>query len=271
MTKPTDRAIAQAFWEWHTGEYSGSVVTRAREIDAAAPEGEPGPESMRVIHPAEWEPCSPEYLLNGGSCDAPRVWHAETQNHWHPKRKPEGAQVVASLWVQYSDDGKHIRFWTRDQNRALEESFCHARPLTAYYTTPPQSTESSFVCTGDQIRCFDGNGCECELAGRKPVTDSARDREDAALVPIAWRHETPLGTGYKFSDEFLAKWPEFPGAVEDAERYRWLRDEANEAKRSEPMVMVDPLDRAAQRLIHGEELDAAIDAARAAGGGGSHA
>lgn len=47
------------------------------------------------------------------------------------------------------------------------------------YTTPPQPTEAAFVCTGDEIRCFDGNGCECELAGRKPPTDAARDREDA--------------------------------------------------------------------------------------------
>lgn len=55
---------------------------------------------------------------------------------------------------------------------------------------------------------------------------------------------------------------------EDAERYRWLRDKANDARRSAPMVMADPLDKAAQRLIHGEELDAAIDAARGAGGEG---
>jgi len=50
---------------------------------------------------------------------------------------------------------------------------------------------------------------------------------------------------------------------EDAARYRWLRNEANTARRSDPMVVTNPLGPAhAQELISDLELDAAIDAAR---------
>lgn len=44
MAKPSDRAIAMAFWETREGlkdamTFSGEVLRRAREIDAATPEG----------------------------------------------------------------------------------------------------------------------------------------------------------------------------------------------------------------------------------------
>lgn len=47
----------------------------------------------------------------------------------------------------------------------------------------------------------------------------------------------------------------------DAERYRWLRDKANYARKGAPMVCLYPLDE--QRLIDGAELDTEVDAARA--------
>ena len=45
----------------------------------------------------------------------------------------------------------------------------------------------------------------------------------------------------------------------DAERYRWLRNEANTARKCDPMVCIYPLDE--QDLIDGDRLDVAIDAA----------
>ena len=45
----------------------------------------------------------------------------------------------------------------------------------------------------------------------------------------------------------------------DAERYRWLRNEANTARKCDPMVCIYPLDE--QDLIDGDRLDIAIDAA----------
>jgi len=54
----------------------------------------------------------------------------------------------------------------------------------------------------------------------------------------------------------------------DAVRYRWLRNEANTARKCDPMVCIYPLDE--QDLIDGDRLDIAIDAAmeltRPAGG-----
>jgi hypothetical protein len=48
----------------------------------------PQPEAaaLTVIDHGAWEPCSPGWLMRGGKCaDAPRLWHAATGNHWHPK------------------------------------------------------------------------------------------------------------------------------------------------------------------------------------------
>jgi hypothetical protein len=49
----------------------------------------------------------------------------------------------------------------------------------------------------------------------------------------------------------------------DAERYRWLRNEASTARKCDPMVCIYPLDE--QDLIDGDRLDVAIDAAMGAG------
>ncbi len=49
----------------------------------------------------------------------------------------------------------------------------------------------------------------------------------------------------------------------DAQRYRWLRNEANTARKCEPMVCIYPLD--GQDLIDGDRLDIAIDAVMGGG------
>lgn len=49
-------------------------------------------------------------------------------------RQPVGEQRAA-LWIQFAENG-NIRFWTKDQDLALAESFLHARPLTAFYASP---------------------------------------------------------------------------------------------------------------------------------------
>lgn len=58
----------------------------ARVDEAITPtEGEGEAPPMTVVNPDEWEPCSPEYLSRGGSCNSPRVWNEATGNHYHPK------------------------------------------------------------------------------------------------------------------------------------------------------------------------------------------
>ncbi|MEI2429159.1 hypothetical protein RDV84_23295 [Lysobacter yananisis] len=108
-------------------------------------------------------------------------------------------------------------------------------------------TKAAFVCTGDQIRCLDGNGCECELAGRKPVTDSARDREDAERY--RWLRQN---CGYSGS-----------GPHNGAQVIVYYAD-AGDGRHG--IAYTGPSDR-----IGTMALDSAIDAARGAGGGGSHA
>lgn len=46
------------------------------------------------------------------------------------------AEEKSIIWVQFAENGS-MEFWTSDANRAIEESFCHARPLVAYYLKPP--------------------------------------------------------------------------------------------------------------------------------------
>lgn len=45
------------------------------------------------------------------------------------------AKQSSSLWVQFAENG-NMQFFTRDPDRAMRESFCHARPLTSYYEKP---------------------------------------------------------------------------------------------------------------------------------------
>jgi hypothetical protein len=52
-------------------------------------------------------------------------------------------------------------------------------------------------------------------------------------------------------------------AEPDARRYRWLRNEANTARKCDPMVCIYPLDE--QDLIDGDRLDIAIDAVMGGG------
>lgn len=54
--------------------------------------------------------------------------------------QPVGEQRAA-LWIQFAENG-NIRFWTKDQDRALAESFLHARPLTAFYASPQQPVQA---------------------------------------------------------------------------------------------------------------------------------
>lgn len=56
-------------------------------------------------------------------------------------RQPVGEQRAA-LWIQFAENG-NIRFWTKDQDRALAESFLHARPLTAFYASPQQPAQAA--------------------------------------------------------------------------------------------------------------------------------
>lgn len=85
------------------GEYAecgipANAVFGYRAMLAAAPQPPVDIVELTVIDPTAWEPCSPGWLMRGGNCaDAPRLWHAATGNHWHPKiaaaPQPEAVQL----------------------------------------------------------------------------------------------------------------------------------------------------------------------------------
>lgn len=83
----------------------------------------------------------------------------------------------AALWVQFAENG-NIQFFTRDPDRAVEESFCYARPLTAYYEKP--------FPIEDLSRFKDLIGFAAWQAIQLPETDPRRDfiRQSDELIRI---------------------------------------------------------------------------------------
>ena len=45
----------------------------------------PAQPEMTVVDSADWVPCTPEWINQGGDCaKSPRVWNAKECNHYHP-------------------------------------------------------------------------------------------------------------------------------------------------------------------------------------------
>lgn len=67
------------------------------------------------------------------------------------------------------------------------------RDRIEWITNRAYEIDKVFVCTGDQVRCFDGNGCECAILGNNAALqdaerpaqsdDSARLNDLEALIP----------------------------------------------------------------------------------------
>ena len=97
----------------------------------------------------------------------------------------------------------------------------------------------AWSCEGDTVRCADGNGCECEMAGKDcpPVYD--------AMNALLRDHG-----------------PAIRQAMIDAERYAWLKEGENDSEVLEFNTHgnAGPDD---VWLPRGKGLDDAIDAARA--------
>lgn len=101
---------------------------------------------------------------------------------------------------------------------------------------------------------------------RADLADKLHDRE--TTISAAWEalrsagvhSEATIDDGIRLLRRQLAE------AELDAERYRWLRNEASTARKCDPMVCIYPLDE--QDLIDGDRLDIAIDAAMGGGDAG---
>lgn len=87
-----------------------------------------------------------DYWMESGRPDVAQDFDAFSRAEaWALQRFPAAHQPVgeqrAALWIQFAENG-NIRFWTKDQDRALAESFLHARPLTAFYASPQQPAQA---------------------------------------------------------------------------------------------------------------------------------
>lgn len=82
----------------------------------------------------------PDWKAKGGVSEgvysAAQVRDFGTSCYQAALARQEADKTKAAIWIEFSENG-NIRFWTSDQDRAIEESFCHARSLTAYYAAPP--------------------------------------------------------------------------------------------------------------------------------------
>jgi hypothetical protein len=55
-------------------------------------------QEMTAADPADWVPCTPEWINQGGDCaKSPRVWNAKECNHYHPATPP-AAPVQPVAW-----------------------------------------------------------------------------------------------------------------------------------------------------------------------------
>lgn len=123
----------------------------------------PQPKGLTVIDPDAWEPCSPAWLQAGGCCaTAPRLWHAATNNHWHPKAQapapvPEpttgatATRLIGDVAYEFGHfppdqtDRLHAAFVvTLDRWHALRPPVGNPSPAVAPELTPAQKDRYRF-------------------------------------------------------------------------------------------------------------------------------
>ena len=88
---------------------------------------------------------------------------------------------------------------------------------------------------------------------------------DGAPYMLVGRDENDLRAAVAAVNFLRTHSAEIAGALRDAERYRWLKDKANYARNSDPIVVFGPKH---DKMLEGPLLDTAIDAAMQQGGGG---
>lgn len=127
----------------------------------------------------------------------------------------------------------------------------------------PMPEPYSHNCTGDQLRCADGHGCECAMAGHGPepveyTADQLRAYADARCAKIRAELVEAINAEMQARRERDALAEKVKAMEDNDRRYRWLR-EANLDLHTDIRPAFE---------LGDEHLDAAIDAAGGVDGGG---
>ncbi len=150
----------------------GQAVVRVLYTTPPASQGH----GLTVIDPDAWEPCTPEYLFNGGDCNAPRVWHEASHNHWHPKRKdseeqPSPASPADMAVYQSIADG----YTNAQQPKAVQPEDCD--DLFCCYAQIVDGAYKLFNCRTNKVMA-DGKVHPMYSAPIDLQYWDSRDRED---------------------------------------------------------------------------------------------
>lgn len=130
------RGSAFLDWSESLGRYKWDSTQEAWLVwqAATAQASEPSAE-LTVIDPEQWEPCSPAWLNAGGNCAAaPRLWHAASCNHWHPKAAP--AQASAPVPIGYVHPQAFKRLEAGETVAIRQKSYDDPNQLAVYVAAP---------------------------------------------------------------------------------------------------------------------------------------
>lgn len=176
------------------------------------------------------------------------------------------AQTLEACEDDLLTEAQFVRWQGREIDRLTAENR-HLRQTATGSVSAALHDAALAELRGEIERLRQWETCGQEWLGK---TDWVQERVNAGSWPISalgkhradvMRDEIERLTAER--DELRRQLAE---AEMDAERYRWLRNEANTARKCDPMVCIYPLDE--QDLIDGDRLDVAIDAAMGGGDAG---
>jgi hypothetical protein len=109
------KALRFAGDDGYQNEVSQQAITAIKQALAQAVQ------EMTVVDPADWMPCTPEWINQGGDCaKSPRVWNAKECNHYHPATPPAQEFVCSTGLCHYKPAAPDLQAELDATNRQVE-------------------------------------------------------------------------------------------------------------------------------------------------------